>query len=452
MSAEALLLSAIVDEGTNALRKVYAAGVSADHFVVYDEEFQWVERRAARKKPITLRALKEQFSDFEYQRAKGETIDDLVDELRREVALAEMNEIITSLAEQTNKDNVLENLVEARERITAVTRAHSPMGDVDLDADVDGVIEEMRQGQLLARNGQSLGILTRIPQIDYYMGGLMPGQFIGLNGRTGSGKSYVLMKLGWAARKQGLNVGLFSPEFNAHEVRCRYHTLASADKDVQAACGLERSFRNSLLMRRTEFSLASYRRLLDYLHEMQGSYHLLCGSGQKDQMSVGYIEDRLIEYQLDLVLVDPIYLLKPVRLHREGNVYQEVAWIAEHLHRLGEQYEVPIVFTNQAHLDGNKGDAPNLKDSFGAKSLLHISDWVLAVQHMSEENKLVVKANKGRFGETFRFTATFVADSGYFEMETPPPTGYRNGSHRKRAKEVVKKAVKGRKTAIVKRR
>ena len=447
MSTEALLISAVVDEGATALRQVYSAGITSEFFSCFDEEWRFVERRAARKKPINLRTLRESFPDFDYQRAKGETIADLADELKREVALASMNEILASLAEQTTKENVLENLTAAKEKISAVTRAHAPMSDVDLDADVGGQIEQMKQGMLLAKQGQSLGILTGIPHIDYHMGGLMPGQFTMVQGRTGSGKSYFLMMLGWAAKKLGLNVALFSPEFNAHEVRCRYHTLASADKDVQAACQLERSFRNSHLMKRDRFNLKSYQGFLDYLHEMPGSYHLLCGSGSKDQMSVGYIEDRLVEYQLDLVLVDPIYLLKPVRLHSEGNPYQEVAWIGETLHRLGETYQVPIVFTNQAHLDGNKGDAPSMDKSYGAKALLHLADWVLSVQHMSEENVLVVKANKGRFGEAFRLLATFVADSGFFEVQTPAPNGYRNGHH-PHGEEVVRHAV-GRKKRLV---
>ena len=138
-----------------------------------------------------------------------------------------------------------------------------------------------------------------------------------------------------------------------------------------------------------------------------------------------------------------------MREHREGNVYQEVAWIAESLHRLGETYDVPIVFTNQAHLDGNKGDAPGIDKSFGSKTLLHLADWVLAVQHMSEENVLVVKATKGRFGEQWRMLATFIADTGFFEVQTPAPHGYRNGNgHHDDAEEVVRRAV-GRKKSLI---
>lgn len=139
----------------------------------------------------------------------------------------------------------------------------------------------------------------------------------------------------------------------------------------------------------------------------------------QDQMSVGYVEDRIVEHGLDLVIIDPIYLLKPVRTTKEGNIYQEVAWVAEKLHQVGESLNVPVVFTNQAHLDGNKDDAPGLDKSFGAKALLHLADYVLGVQHMSEEKLLIVRSNKSRFGESFRFQARFLPNTGYFEVLTP---------------------------------
>lgn len=441
-STEALIVAAIVDDGAAALRKVYAAGLSAESFVVYQDEFQWIEQRLSRKRPLNRRTFMDKFgADFEWLTTK-ESVEDLAVELKEEVALGEMNAMMSVLADGTTKDNVIERLMMVRDQLNQTLRAHAPMSDVDLD-EYESVIEEMKQGMILAKQGESLGILTGINFLDHHWGGLMPGQYIEVLGRTGAGKSMFAMLLAWAARKRGHRVGIFSPEMSAHEVRCRYHTIASADKDVQREVGLERSFRNRALMHRHGFNLKSFQTFCEYVRDMPGALHLLCGSGMKDQMSVGYVEDRIVEHELDLVIVDPIYLLRPVRTHRDGNVYQEVAWIAESLHRIGEQYDVPIVFTNQAHLDGNKGDAPGLDKSFGSKALLHLADYVLGVMHMSEENLLVVKSNKSRFGAGFRFQATFVANTGYFEVTTPLGHSYMNGTDDE-AEEVVKHAVKGR--------
>jgi replicative DNA helicase len=417
VSVERYVVSALVEGGANALRTLYANGVSKETFYLYADEFEWVERRIGKRKPVNRRTFTEIFPDFEWLRSTDE-LADLAIELKEEAALAEWNQIASTVSEQATKDNILDLLLEVRERITATTRKHAPVSDVDLD-DWRPVIEQMQQGMLLAQQGQSVGILTGIDYIDHFIGGLMPGQFMQVNGRTGEGKSMFVVLLAWPARKTGNNVGIFSPELNDHEVRCRYHTIASADKEVQKVVGLERSFRNTHLMRRRDFNLKSYQRFCEYVDSLPGRMHMLAGAGMKEQMSVAYIESKIEEHELDIVFVDPIYLLKPVRTTREGNTWQETAWTAEALHRVGETYNIPIVFTNQSHLDGNKGDAPTLDKSFGTKTMPHLADYVLSVMHLSEENLLKVRSNKSRFGDSFQFRARFFPNTGFFQVETP---------------------------------
>lgn len=419
MSAESLVISALVEDGGTNLRALYANGIGSNDFAIYDEEIKWIEQRVNRKKPISRRTFMQRFPEFEFTVPK-DSLADLAVELKEERAFEEVTSLISTLGESLEKDNALDLATFAREKLSAITRAHAPMSDVDLD-DWRPVIEQMRQGAILAKQGQSLGILTGINFLDHHWGGLLPGQFIEVLGRTGSGKSYLVTLFGWQARKQGLNVGMFSPEFNDHEVRCRYHTLASADKSIQASVGLERSFRNRALMQRTGFNLKMYQRFCQHIAEMPGSFHMLSGVGMSDQMSVGYIEDRIVELQLDLVIVDPIYLLKPVRLTTEGNVWQEVAWVAEYLHRIGAQYNIPIVFTNQAHegTAGEQGDAPHKSKGWGSKTMNHLSDYIIGIQHYSDQHKFIVRGSKSRFGDDFRFEMRFFANTGVWNVLTP---------------------------------
>lgn len=425
MSVEALAVAAVVNEGAVALRKLYSAGVSVQDFPIYEEEFRWVEMRLGRRKTLNRRVFIERFPDFEWS-VPREPIADLAAELKEERAFEEVNTILATLAENVSKDNALDMAVEMRERLSVVTRKHAPMSDVDLD-EWHIVVEEMRQGMILAKQGMSLGVLTNDPWLDYHLGGWQPGQYVEVLGRTGEGKSYKMTAFGWAAKKQGRNVAMFSPEQNAHEVRCRYHTLASADKEIQATLGLPRSFRNRSLMFRRNFNLKSYQRLLEHLREMEGRFHLLNGAGLTDKMSVGYIEDRIVELELDLVLVDPIYLLKPVRTTREGNQWQETAWIAESLHALGERYQVPIVFSNQAHEGDSiaaRMDAPHKSGGYGSKALNHLSDYVVGVKHISDERRMKVRCSKSRFGQPFRYECFFDANTGVTKYEDAPAGNY----------------------------
>lgn len=424
VSAEAILLTKLVEEGAGALRQVYTHGIGSNHFAYYAREFSWVESRVARRKPINRRVFREAFPDFEWMPAHNEAVPDLALELKEEVALAELTALIATLSEEATKDNVLSLALQAREKLTEITRAHSVMSDVDLD-DWEHTIKEMRQGQILAAQGQRLGLSTGFPHLDVHWGGINPGQFIEVLGRSGQGKSYWLMILAWLMRRHnGARIGIFSPELSEHEVKCRYHTIASAEKEIQERLGLKRSFRNRALMDRNGFNLKSYQALNEYLATLPGCLRLFCSTGMSERMSVAYIEDRVIEHGLDAVIVDPIYLLAPVRTHPTANEFTEIKWVAEALHEVTERLNVPVIFSNQSHLQGS--DAPKMDQSFGSKGMVHLSDYILGVMHMSHENRMVCTASKARFGAGFRFEMQLVCNTGFWKVETPIIGNYYN--------------------------
>ena len=440
MSVEALTISAIVKEGPAALRRLYGKGITAKDFPVYNEEFRWVEKRLALRKPVNRRTFRAKFPDFEWG-VPQEDIEDLAVELKEERAFDELASIMASVGDQLERDNALDIAVAVREQLTMLTRAHAPVSDVDLDGDIDAVLEEMRQGFLLAKQGMTLGIPTGINFLDHHWGGLMPGVFIEILGRTGEGKSLKTMIPTWTAKKNGYKVGVFTPEFSAHQVRCRYHTIASADAKVKADLGLAHSFRNRALMFRRGFNIKAYQRFLEYMNEMPGRVHLLSGTHMAEKMSVGYIEDRLVELELDLAIIDPIYLLKPVRETREGNQWQEVAWTAEALHHLSEQYNIPIIFTNQANDKKQRDDAPHKSDGFGSQSMTHLSDYVLGVKHISDENRMICRGTKSRFGQDFRYEMDFFANTGVHRVVTPLDGSYFNGHDGDKDDEDLKQLV-----------
>jgi RecA/RadA recombinase len=442
VSCETLTISSVVENGGSALRRLYAAGISSHDFALYEDEFKWVERRIAQRKTINRRVFRQRFPDFEWDGVPTEDIKDLAAELKEERAFEEVTKIMSTLSESLEKDNALELAVQMREQLSQVTRAFRPMSDVDLDGNVAEVIREMRQGMILAKQGMSLGIPTGFPHLDHHWGGLLPGIFVEVLGRTGEGKSLKVMAMAWAAKKASYRVGFFTPEFDQHQSRCRYHTIASADKKVQKDLELERSFRNRALLFKRGFNLKAYQRFLEYMDELPGRVHLLSGQHMSDRMSVGYIEDRIVELELDLVIVDPIYLLKPVRTTRDGNGWQETAWTAESLHHLSEQYSIPIVFTNQANdKTGAKDDAPHKSSGFGSQQMTHLADYVLGVKHRSDENVMSCRGSKSRFGSNFRYDLKFYANTGVIKNMTPLKGSYFNGNDEDANEEDLKEMV-----------
>jgi hypothetical protein len=443
MSVESLAIACLVEEGASALRTFYANGVTSSNFPIYDEEFEWIEKRLARKKTLNRRVFRQRFPDYEWAGIPKESPRDLAEGLKEERAFEEATTILNTLGERLERDNAVELLTEARERISAVTRQYAPMSSSVLE-DWQDDVAEMRRYMQAAKAGAPVGLQSGFAHLDHNWGGLLPGQFIEILGRTGEGKSLKTYSMALNCKLQNANVGIFTPELSRHEVKCRVHTLCSAKPEVKKALGLERSFRNRALMFRRGFNLKSYQAFCQYFdEELPGRMHLLSGTGMSDQMSVGYIEDRIVELALDIVFIDPIYLLKPVRYTQEGTGWQEVVWTAEALHRLSEAYNVPIIFTNQSHMDGLSGDAPGKEKSFGGKGMVHLCDHVLGVKHLSDEHRMICRCSKSRFGAShFRYEIGLHANTGVIKELTPVKGSYFNGTDEDADEDDVREMVK----------
>lgn len=441
MSVEALTVAAVVEDGAPALRTLYAAGVTSRDFPIYEEEFEWIEKRLSRRKTLNWRVFRQRFPDFE-KVIPSEGVKDLAAELKEERAFEEVNALIATISERLEKDTALDLAVEAREALSVITRQHSPMSDFILE-DWREDIEEMRRHMRAAKAGAPIGLKTGFIHLDHHLGGMLPGQTILVLGRTGEGKSLKVAAMGLNAKLQGGNVGIFTPELSKHEVKCRIHTLASARPEVQKAVGLERSFRNRALMFRRGFNLKSYQRFCEYFETLPGKMHLLSGTHRAEQMTVGYIEDRIVELALDLVIIDPIYLLRPVRVYKD-NPYATIGSIAEAVERLAETYNIPIVVTNQAHRQGGaQGDAPHKDRSFGSDLPAQLSDYVLGVKHISDENKMICRCTKSRFGQEFRYEIDLYANTGVIRERTPLAGNYFNGKDADVDDDELREMVKG---------
>jgi hypothetical protein len=443
MSVEALTVAALVEDGASALRTLYSQGVTSHDFPIYEEEFEWIEKRIARKKTINWRVFRQKFPDFD-KVIPSESIKDLAAELKEERAFEEVNALMASLSERLEKDTALDLAVEARDKLGLITRQFSPMSYSVLE-DWREDVDEMKRWMKLAKAGHPVGLTTGFVHLDHHWGGFLPGQTILILGRTGEGKSLKTAAFALNAKLQGANVGLFTPELSRHETKCRIHTLASARKDIQRACGLERSFRNRALMFRRGFNIKSYAKFCEHFESLPGRLHLLSGTHRHDQMTVGFIENMIVELALDLVIIDPIYLLKPVRVWKD-NPYATVGSTAEAVENLAERYNIPIVITNQANRQGPQGDAPHKDRSFNSDAPAQLSDYVLGVKHLSDENRMICRCSKSRFGQEFRYEIQLYPNTGVVRELTPLAGNYYNGTDEpdeEELREMVGTATKG---------
>ena len=420
MSVEALVISKLVEEGS--LKKAYQAGITEADFEIYDEEWRWLVGRAVSRQPIYPRVFKKVFPEFDYL-SPGEKLQDLFDELKHErayVAISSAIEEVLTGEEPLIPDNAVDKAIALRELLGETLKIHSPYSDISLKSQWQRGYNRMKALFALRGGNEPPGIRTGITHFDHHFGGLQKETSYLFLGRPGDAKTFTLEKFAAEGAWGGYRVGLFSPEMTEHQHNCRVHTLLSAKPEIQLDVGLTQAFRNNHLKNGYGFNIKLYKKFLMYLEdEMKGEIYLFTQRYRREKMSVSYIETRIEDYGLDLVIVDPIYKLRSPR--NRHSRWEELGDITDALIDLSHTYNIPVVLSNQANraLVGKRGDAPDKDSSFGADAPVQEANCVVGVKHYSEERMMKYNCSKNRDGEAFRFSARFHPNVGIIEDVTP---------------------------------
>ena len=438
MSVEAFVITALAEEGS--VKKAFQAGVTVDDFQLHDEEWNWLCKRAERKKPINIRLLKKQFPEFEALQV-GDRIQDLLEELKQERAFVDLQTSLEEAMVDLDQDNAMEHASQLRERLTEILRIHTPTSDILITGDFQEHLAHMKRLRALREAGQVMGISTGFKNLDHHWGGLMPSRLITTLGRPGDAKSFFLSKLQATAMFEGHRVGVFSPEMDRHAHTCRLHTLLSHLPEIQEEVGLRHSFRNRALMEGHGFNEKTYKKFCQYLDsEIKGEIVLFTQKWRLSKMSPSFIESKIDDLGLEAIFIDPIYKLKSSR--RRQLKHEEIGDLVDSVQDMAQAFQIPVVITNQAHRQmGNRGDAPHKDQSFGADAPVHESDAVVGVKYFEDEQKLILRCTKNRYGADFRVDVRFRPNIGMMEDITPLSGSYFNG-HEEKADEEVEQAKK----------
>lgn len=425
MSVESLVISEIVREGSP--RKAFQSGMSISDFEMYDEEMKWICEQYERRRPITVRRFKARFPEFEILSTR-ERLQDLLEDFKQERAFVSVSSALDEISATLEVDNAVEKALQLREILQEVIKSHSPASDVMLKS-WQGHYEEMKRLQSIRDAGDSPGIPTGFKHLDFHWGGLQGGNLYVPLGRPGDGKSYFLAKLAVSAMLDGRRVGFFSPEMNEFQHRCRISTLLSADKWVQEQCGLAHSFRNRALMDGHNYNIKAYRRFLEFVEEeIKGEICLFTQKWRRQKMSAAYIEGRVEELGLDLVIVDPLYKLKAPSKRQLR--HEELGEIVDQVQSIAEGFNIPIVLTNQAgRALVNKGSVPDKDSSHGSDAPIQEADYVVGVKYYEDEGVMTVRGSKSRYGKVFKFDVRFNPNTGFMEETTDPEGSYYNGKY-----------------------
>lgn len=418
MSVEALALAGIVEDGSPKV--AYQQGIDRNDFEVHLDEWDWIENQFENRKKINRRRFTERFPDFDFMPPR-ENLVDLLDELKTERAFSKVYSLIETVSETLLPENAIQQADYMREILAEVVRHYSPHSDIDLK-DHSRHIEVIKQHRRLAKAGQPVGMPTYIPSIDYHWDGFIPGRLIGCLGRPGEGKSSVIAWIAWIAIKTGYRIGIFSPEMNEFEHRCRVHTYASADPEVQEALGLTQSFRNRDLMRGTNFSMKQYRKFMEYFESLPGYAQLFTKVYRKTPLTISYVGSKIDDLGLNGVIADPLSKLSTGARRSDNPVWDDYEKVGQ-FQELAEEHNIFCFATNWSNRNQGKKnqDAPDLDESFGSDALAKESDHIIGVKYDAEDRELILKCTKSRFGlNKFRVHVDFHPNTGHWEEVNIP--------------------------------
>lgn len=228
-------------------------------------------------------------------------------------------------------------------------------------------------------------VKTNWTEIDTLMdGGLAAGELGIITACAGSGKSWVLSKLGAEAMKQGKNVVHYTLELNQNYVGLRYDSCFTGI-DFQ-------NIRNNVDIVRDKIGKVPGKLIIKYFPIKTVSAHHLKLHVERVQM---------LGTKIDLIIVDYADILRPSQSDRNSNSYSEAGGIYEELRGIAGELQVPIWSasqSNRAAMDEDIIQANNISDSYRK---IMTADFVISLSRKVADkvaNTARFHVIKNRFG------------------------------------------------------
>ena len=231
---------------------------------------------------------------------------------------------------------------------------------------------EQRMSQMARKT-----VKTNWTEIDTLMdGGLAGGELGIITACAGSGKSWVLAKMGAEAMKQGKNVLHYTLELNENYVGLRYDACFTGI-DFQ-------NIRNNIDIVKKKIAEVPGKLIIKYFPIKTVSAHSLKLHAERIQT---------LGTKVDMIIVDYADILRPSQSERNSNSYSEAGGIYEELRGVAGELQVPIWSasqSNRAAMDEDIIQANNISDSYRK---IMTADFVISLSRKMSDKQ----ANTARF-------------------------------------------------------
>jgi replicative DNA helicase len=253
-----------------------------------------------------------------------------------------------------------------------------------------------------------LGIKTGDQELDKYLHGWLPEDFVVIIARTNEGKSWLLLYYMIQAILQGKKVGMYSGEMSQLMMGFRFDTLYKQFGNSQLIGGDPSLGDNSI----PEVGAKAMKEYQDYISALlKGDLPELRVFTQKDlgsRMSVNKMRILQEKHGFDIWGLDQLTLMDDDRKGKDERI--RLSDISEDCFGFSEDYQVPVLTVHQAGrkaAEAKKKDenaAPTIEDAFGADAIIQNATRAMAFTQIENGAKCAnIKNRYGQRGKEFLY-------------------------------------------------
>jgi replicative DNA helicase len=238
-------------------------------------------------------------------------------------------------------------------------------------------------------------------------GGLARGELGFVVAPAGSGKSWLLTRLGAEAMRAGKNVVHITLELNENYVGLRYDSCFT---------GINfQDIRKNIEVVKKKIEEVPGKLFIKYFPIKTIASHTIKMHVERIQM--------LTNTKIDLIVVDYADLLRPATADKNANSYSEAGSVYEELRAVAGELQVPVWSASQSHRGAHEEDiiqAQNVADSYRK---IMTGDFVISLSRKMEDKQVStarIHVIKNRFGaDGMTFPAYFDAGNGSIKVLDP---------------------------------
>lgn len=373
-------------------------GLESCYFDGYEDEFNFIVEHYKKYGNIPDEMpFAEKFPDFE-PFVVNETDDYLIDKLHEEYGYKKFTQMLPVLNEKLKDDSRV--AYEYLRQEMANLKPRTVCNGIDI---IENFNERFDEYLNKRQSGIATCISTGFAELDDILNGWECGdELVTITGRTGAGKSWILMKFLSEAWKQGKRVGLYSGEMNHIKLGYRFDTLYGNQSNLCLTRGAQ---------------LDDYEKYGENLKQLKNKFIIATQKDFGGRPTVSQLRNFVEENEIEILGIDQLSLMEDERTEKYQLLRIKMGHIAEDLFALSSEYRIPILALAQTNREGAKkegNDAPTLENIKESDDIAHNSSKCLSIRQSNLG--LIIDVIKNREGITgAKLLYNWDIDIGQFE-------------------------------------